>query len=388
MKKLIFLLIISFIVASCSSEKQSSTSVLRKTKDLTSLKIEKNKKIKQMNSLKKELRQIDEAILILDPDEKLPLITSFVLTSENFNHHLEVQGNIKTRQNVVLYPEYNGILKRVFVKEGQIVKKGELLAEIDDAGLKNQLEQIMIQSSLSETIYERYKRLWNEKIGSEMQLLQAKTKHEAQLKSIAQLKKQLLRTKIRAPFSGTIDEIFANTGANLIPGQTPVLRVVNLNQMYIEANIPERYVNEIKSGTDATVEIPMLGKTYSTQIRQTSNFINPNNRSFRVEAPLANLDKTMKPNLSCRLKIKDYSNPEALMIPLGIIKENARGENYIFKLNPENKENVYTTEKIFIELGKKSIDKIEVILGLEEGELILNEGALIVEDNQRVREIR
>ena len=388
MKKLIFLLIISFIVASCSSEKQSSTSVLRKTKDLTSLKIEKNKKIKQMNSLKKELRQIDEAILILDPDEKLPLITSFVLTSENFNHHLEVQGNIKTRQNVVLYPEYSGILKRVFVKEGQIVNKGELLAEIDDAGLKNQLEQIMIQSSLSETIYERYKRLWNEKIGSEMQLLQAKTKHEAQLKSIAQLKKQLLRTKIRAPFSGTIDEIFANTGANLIPGQTPVLRVVNLNQMYIEANIPERYVNEIKSGTDATVEIPMLGKTYSTQIRQTSNFINPNNRSFRVEAPLANLDKTMKPNLSCRLKIKDYSNPEALMIPLGIIKENARGENYIFKLNPENKENVYTTEKIFIELGKKSIDKIEVILGLEEGELILNEGALIVEDNQRVREIR
>ena len=158
--------------------------------------------------------------------------------------------------------------------------------------------------------------------------------------------------------------------------------------MYIEANIPERYVNENTSGTDATVEIPMLGKTYSTQIRQTSNFINPNNRSFRVEAPLANLDKTMKPNLSCRLKIKDYSNPKALMIPLGIIKENARGENYIFKLNPENKENVYTTEKIFIELGKKSIDKVEVILGLEEGELILNEGALIVEDNQRVREIR
>ena len=388
MKKLIFLLIISFVMTTCSGEKQSSTSLLSKTKDLASLKIEKNQKIQQMNALKKELKQIDEAILTLDPDEKLPIITSFVLNPENFDHHLEVQGNIQTRQNVVLFPEYNGILKRVFVKEGQVVKKGELLAEIDDAGLKNQLEQIMIQSSLSKTIYERYKRLWNEKIGSEMQLLQSKTKHEAQLKSIAQLKKQLLRTKIRAPFSGTIDEIFANTGANLIQGQTPVIRVINLNEMYIEANIPERYVNEIKSGTDATVEIPMLGKTYSTQIRQTSNFINPNNRSFRVEAPLANLDETIKPNLSCRLKIKDYSNPKALMIPLGIIKENAKGENYIFKLNPGNKQNVYTTEKIFIQLGKKSIDKIEVIVGLEEGQLILNEGALIVEDNQRVRDIR
>jgi RND family efflux transporter MFP subunit len=388
MKKLIFLLIISFIVASCSSEKQNSTSALTKDKDLASLKVQKDKKIQQINALKIELNQINQAILILDPDEKLPLITSFVLTSENFNHRLEVQGNIQTRQNVMLFPEYNGSLKQVFVKEGQIVKKGTLLAQIDDAGLKNQLEQLEIQSSLSKTIYERYKRLWNEKIGSEIQLLQAKTAHEAQLKSIAQLKKQLQKTEIRAPFSGTIDEIFANIGASLVAGQTSVLRVVNLNEMYVEANIPERYVSEIKSGTDAIVEIPMLGKTYSTYIRQTGSFINPNNRSFRVEAPLANLDGTIKPNLSCRLKIKDYNNPKALMIPLGIIKKNANGENYIFKLKPENKQNVYTTEKNFIKLGKKSIDKIEVIEGLEEGTLILNEGALIVEDNQRVREIR
>jgi RND family efflux transporter MFP subunit len=388
MKKLIFLLIISFIVASCSSEKQNSTSALTKDKDLASLKVQKDKKIQQINALKIELNQINQAILILDPDEKLPLITSFVLTSENFNHRLEVQGNIQTRQNVMLFPEYNGSLKQVFVKEGQIVKKGTLLAQIDDAGLKNQLEQLEIQSSLSKTIYERYKRLWNEKIGSEIQLLQAKTAHEAQLKSIAQLKKQLQKTEIRAPFSGTIDEIFANIGASLVAGQTSVLRVVNLNEMYVEANIPERYVSEIKSGTDAIVEIPMLGKTYSTYIRQTGSFINPNNRSFRVEAPLANLDGTIKPNLSCRLKIKDYNNPKALMIPLGIIKKNANGENYIFKLKPEKKQNVYTTEKIFIKLGKKSIDKIEVIEGLEEGTLILNEGALIVEDNQRVREIR
>ena len=388
MKKLIFLLIISFIVASCSSEKQSSTSAITKAKDLASLKGQKEKKIQQMNALKVELNQINQAILMLDPDEKLPLITSFVLTSENFNHHLEVQGNIQTRQNVILFPEYNGSLKHVFVKEGQIVKKGALLAQIDDAGLKNQLEQLEIQSSLSKTIYERYKRLWNEKIGSEIQLLQAKTAYEAQLKSIAQLKKQLQRTEIRAPFSGTIDEIFANIGASLITGQTPILRVVNLNKMYVEANIPERYVSEIKSGTDAIVEIPMLGKTYSTYIRQTASFINPNNRSFRVEAPLANLDGIIKPNLSCRLKIKDYSNPKALMIPLGIIKENAIGENYIFKLKPGNKKNVYITEKVFIKLGKKSMDKIEVIEGLEVGTLILNEGALIVEDNQRVREIR
>jgi RND family efflux transporter MFP subunit len=386
MKQLISLLIISAAITACSAEKQSSTSAL--TKDLSSLKAQKDKKIHQMNLLKKELNKINQAIMALDPDEKLPLITSFSLTPENFNHHIEVQGNIQTRQNVLLYPEYNGSLKQLYVKEGQKVKKGAILAQIDDAGLKNQLEQLEIQSNLSKTIYERYKRLWDINIGSEMQLLKAKTTYEAQMKSLAQVKKQLLRTEIRAPFSGTVDEIVANIGANLMPGQTPVLRVVNLKEMYIEANIPERYVSEIKLGTEAIVEIPMLGKTYFTQIRQTGSFINPNNRSFRVEAPLANSDETIKPNLSCRLKIEDYSNPKALMIPLSIIKENAEGDKYIFKLKPGKKEDIYTTEKVFIKLGKKSINKIEVIEGIKPGVLILEKGALLVEDNQRVRKVR
>ncbi|PDH45901.1 MAG: efflux transporter periplasmic adaptor subunit [Flavobacteriales bacterium MED-G15] len=388
MKKLISLLITSIIIAACSGEKQSSTSALLQAEDLDGLKVQKDEKIQQMNALKKELNQINQAILTLDPDEKLPLITTIKLAPENFNHHIEVQGNIQTRQNVLLYPEFNGSLKQVFVQEGQKVKKGALLAQIDDAGLKNQLEQLEIQSNLSKTIYERYQRLWDKNIGSEMELLKAKTTYEAQLKSIAQLKKQLLRTQIRAPFSGTIDEIIANTGANLMPGQTPVLRVVNLDEMYIEANIPERYVSDIKLGTDALVEIPMLGKTYATQIRQTGSFINPNNRSFRVEAPLANTDGDIKPNLSCKLKIKDYNNSSAIMIPLSIIKENAKGDKYIFKLKPGNKQDVYTTEKVFIELGKKSMEKVEVTGGIAPGTLIVNEGAAIVEDNQRVRNIQ
>lgn len=388
MKKLISLLITSIIIAACSGEKQSSTSALLQDEDLDGLKVQKDEKIQQMNALKKELNQINQAILTLDPDEKLPLITTIKLAPENFNHHIEVQGNIQTRQNVLLYPEFNGSLKQVFVQEGQKVKKGALLAQIDDAGLKNQLEQLEIQSNLSKTIYERYQRLWDKNIGSEMELLKAKTTYEAQLKSIAQLKKQLLRTQIRAPFSGTIDEIIANTGANLMPGQTPVLRVVNLDKMYIEANIPERYVSDIKLGTDALVEIPMLGKTYATQIRQTGSFINPNNRSFRVEAPLANTDGDIKPNLSCKLKIKDYNNSSAIMIPLSIIKENAKGDKYIFKLKPGNKQDVYTTEKVFIELGKKSMEKVEVTGGIAPGTLIVNEGAAIVEDNQRVRNIQ
>jgi hypothetical protein len=166
------------------------------------------------------------------------------------------------------------------------------------------------------------------------------------------------------------------------------MRIVNLQQMYTEASVPERYLREVKKGTSAKVSIPMLDREYSTTIRQTGNFINPNNRSFRVETPLPNPDEMIKPNLSCKLKINDYSNPQALMIPLRIVKENALGKKYIFKLKPDGKDQVYRTQQIFVQLGKKSSDKIEVLEGLQAGDLLVDEGATIVENNQRVKNIQ
>jgi RND family efflux transporter MFP subunit len=388
MKKIIYSLCLTSIFLACSGDQAASTQDLIASKNLKGLKTQKEKKLKSLNALKLELNQINTAISDLDPSEKLALISMFEVKPENFEHCIDIQANVKTRQNVLLYPEYNGTLKRVYVAEGQKVKKGKLLAQIDDAGLKNQLEQLEIQAKLSKTTYERTQRLWDQNIGSEMQLLQTKANYESQLKSIAQLKKQLQRTQILAPFSGTIDEIVANTGANLLPGQTPVMRIVNLQQMYTEASVPERYLREVKKGTSAKVSIPMLDREYSTTIRQTGNFINPNNRSFRVETPLPNPDEMIKPNLSCKLKINDYSNPQALMIPLRIVKENALGKKYIFKLKPDGKDQVYRTQQIFVQLGKKSSDKIEVLEGLQAGDLLVDEGATIVENNQRVKNIQ
>ena len=388
MKKNIHILYIIVFAIGCSGDQSVTTSDLIRAKDLNGLKTQKEQKLKILNSLKAELNQINDAISDLDPSEKLALISIFEVKPENFDHYIEIQANIKTRQNVLLYPEYTGTLKKIFVEEGQEVKKGKLLAQIDDAGLKNQLEQLQIQTALSRTTYERTQRLWNQNIGAEMQLLQAKATYESQLKSIAQLKKQLQRTQILAPFSGVIDEIMANTGANLLPGQTPVLRIVNLRKMYTEASVPERYLSQIKKGSTAIVKIPMLNREYTTTIRQIGNFINPNNRSFRVETPLPNPDDMIKPNLSCKLKIKDYSNPGALMIPLRIIKENAVGKKYIFKLNPDEKDQVYRTEQTFIQLGKNSIDKVEVLVGIQSGDLLVDEGATIVENNQRVKNIQ
>ena len=388
MKKIIHSLYIIAFIIGCSGDQSVSTTELIEAKDLNGLKTQKEDKLKTLNAIKMELSQINAAIANLDPSEKLALISMFEVKPENFDHHIEIQANIKTRQNVLLYPEYNGTLKKVYVEEGQKVKKGKLLAQIDDAGLKNQLEQLQIQTKLSKITYERTQRLWDQNIGSEMNLLQAKATYESQLKSVAQLKKQLQRTQILAPFSGTIDEIVANTGANLLPGQTPVMRIVNLKKMYTEASVPERYLEQVKKGTSATVKIPMLDREYPTTIRQTGNFINPNNRSFRVETLLPNPDEMIKPNLSCKLKINDYSNPEALMIPMRIVKENASGKKYIFKLKSDGKDQVYRTEQTFVRLGKNSVDKVEVLEGIQAGDLLVDEGATIVENNQRVKNIQ
>jgi membrane fusion protein, multidrug efflux system len=388
MKKVFFTLILSSFILSCSGNKSESTKDLITSENLEGLKSQKEKKLKAFNALKNELKQINDAIVDLDPSEKLPLISMLEIKPENFDHYVEIQANVKTRNNVLLYPEYTGTLKAVYAQEGQKVKKGKLLAMIDDAGLKDQLEQLEIQAELSKTIFDRTQRLWDQNIGSEIQLLQAKTTYNSQLKSIAQLKKQLNRTKIYAPFSGTIDEIIANTGANMMPGQTPVMRIVNLSDMYAEADVPERYLSQIKRGTTAFVNIPVLNLELETNVRQTGTFINPVNRSFRVETPLENTSEIIMPNLNCKLKINDYSNPSALMIPLGVIKENANGQKYVYKLIPEDKKQVFRTQQALVELGKKSFDKVEVLSGIEIGDLIVEEGATIVEDNQRVKNIQ
>ena len=387
MKKLLIIVsLFSFIVA-CKSEKKPSVSELIASGNLKGLRTEKDAKTKTFNSLKIELNKINTAIATLDPNENLPLITAINLSSEKFNHFIEFQASIKTRKNVLLYPEFNGILKKIYVKEGQKVKKGMLLAHIDDAGLRSQLEQLEIQTALSKTKLERIQRLWDQKIGAEINMLEAKTMYESKLKSIAQLKKQIEKTEIRAPFSGIIDEITANTGTNLMPGQTPVMRIVNLDEMYTESNVPERYLKSIKIGTEAIIEIPMLGREYKSTIRQTGSFINPNNRSFRVEAPLVNSDNMTKPNLTSKLKILDYSNQEAILIPLRIIKENAKSESYVYRLKSDQKEGVYLTERVFLKLGKKTQDRVEVLEGLNVGDLIVDEGSSIVENNQRVKTI-
>ena len=388
MKKIIYTLGISFLLINCSQEMvdTSNTNGVEGI-NLEDLNIQKANYTKQINDLKLELEKINSAIDALGSSEKRTLITAFITETQSFEHQIEIQANIKTRQNVLIYPEFAGRLITLKVVEGQNVKKGNLLALIDDAGITDQLDQMILQLNLAKTTFERTQRLWDQKIGSEMMYLEAKTRYKAAQKQVSQIKQQLAKTKIYAPFNGVIDEIQARLGSNLIPGITPVLRIVNLNTMFAESDVPENYLSNITKGSKAKVSIPALNQIQNTEIHQTGNFITPSNRTFRVEARLENPEGLIKPNLNARLSVMDYFNPEAIMIPLRVVREDAKNQSYVFVLSKPEKDNGFTTEQRMVTLGKTKEEMVEIIDGLTTGELVVEEGVSLLVTNQKVKRI-
>ena len=385
MKKLIITLSL-ILLLSCNSSRNSSINDLINKGDLETLKKKKKEYVDLMNDLRLDLNDINNGIMLLDENEQIQVISKFNVIEKEFTTYVELQANLKSRKNVVILSEFQGALKNLFVREGQLVKKGELLAEINDSGLKEQLDQMLIQANYTKDNFDRIKRLWEKNIGSEMQFLKAKSDFETNNKMVEQIRDQLSKTKIYAPFDGEIDEIISNLGSNLVPGSS-ILRVVNLDIIYAEAQVPEKYVSSIELGTEALVSIPLLNKEVTSKIVQSGNFINPNNRTFRVEAPVENKDKRIKQNLNARIKIKNYSNIKALVVPLRVIREDASGRPFIYKLVETDKKDILLTVKIFVETGANNDEEIEITKGLSIGDIIVLEGANNVEDNQRVRVI-
>tara|TARA_Y100000739_G_scaffold9782_1_gene8506 strand:+ start:2118 stop:3278 length:1161 start_codon:yes stop_codon:yes gene_type:complete len=385
MKKLIITLSL-ILLLSCNSSRNSSINDLINKGDLETLKKKKKEYVDLMNDLRLDLNDINNGIMLLDENEQIQVISKFNVIEKEFTTYVELQANLKSRKNVVILSEFQGALKNLFVREGQLVKKGKLLAEINDSGLKEQLDQMLIQANYTKDNFDRVKRLWEKNIGSEMQFLKAKSDFETNNKMVEQIRDQLSKTKIYAPFDGEIDEIISNLGSNLVPG-SPILRVVNLDIIYAEAQVPEKYVSSIELGTEALVSIPLLNKEVTSKIVQSGNFINPNNRTFRVEAPVENKDKRIKQNLNARIKIKNYSNIKALVVPLRVIREDASGRPFIYKLVETDKKDILLTVKIFVETGANNDEEIEITKGLSIGDIIVLEGANNVEDKQRVRVI-
>ncbi|MDD7887936.1 efflux RND transporter periplasmic adaptor subunit [Flavivirga sp. 57AJ16] len=384
MKNILILSFVTLVLTSCGADKKMSVEDIIASGNLEHIRKKKAELDVSAQEISSQLRQLESEIKKLDPQERIPLITTFKTKEAVFNHFVELQGSVSTKQNLVIYPEYSGTLTRVYVKEGQKVAKGQILAKIDDGGLSQQVAQLQIQADLAKTTFERQERLWNQKIGSEIQYLQAKSNYEAQQRAVNQLQQQVEKTAVRAPFSGTIDDVITEQGSVVAPGQSQLFRIVNLQDMYIETDVPERYISNITTGKDVLVEFPILGKKMDAKIRQAGNFINPANRTFKIEVAVSNKDKSIKPNLTAKLKINDYRSEKAILIPQSIISENAEGQQYVYTITDKT-ENKAKAKRVIIETGKTQGDNIEVLSGLEHGNEIIDEGARSVKDGQEVK---
>jgi len=384
MKKIYSILVLSLLLVACGSSENGSVSQTIESGDLEAIRSMKTNLTNQLNGIETDLVALEAAIANLDTNENLPLVTTFEVQPQVFNHYLDLQGNVKTRENVLLYPEMAGTLLTVKVKKGARVSKGQILAVIDNGGMSNQLSQLKTQAALAQTTFERQATLWEQKIGSEIQYLQSKAQAEAQANAVLQLEKVLAKAQITAPFSGVIDQVLKDPGTVVSPGNgSEVFRLINLSNMYIEVDVPEGYLGAVTKGKKAGVYFPVLQDSVNAVVRETGNYINPNNRSFSAEIAVENPNGQIKPNLNARVHINDYTNENALLIPQSVISENAAGEQYAYVAELNNGEAI--AKRHIITTGKTQGDFVEITSGINAGDLIIKEGGRSVKDAQAVK---
>ena len=378
MKQLILILTILTIV-SCNDKKEIDTNKLIENKDISALEQKRYELVNQIDFLQKDLNTIISALNRLDSSKKRVFVTVIPVKTSKIKNKISLQSIIKTDQNIVLQPEFTGPISNIKVVEGQSVSKGDVLMIVDDGGLEQSVEFQKEQLKLSKTIFERQSRLWADKIGSEIEYLEAKTAFKTQKSRYSQLNEQLQKSVITAPFDGEIDDIFIELGELVTPGQSPLLRLISTSEMYLEAEVPEKYLKSVSVGTPVEIEIPVLNKKINTKVSFIGKHINTVNRTFRVVVKIKKTD-SLSPNLISTLHIFDYINNNALIIPTNIISENSDGSEYVYSVNNNN-----TAQKIFIKTGNEENGYVEVIEGLKENDIIINEGARLVKEGQAVQ---
>ena len=377
MKKIAILTILSFVLFACGNkENNQSIESLIETKNIKALNEKKT-------ALQAEIAKIEAGLATLDVKKEEALVTVATIKDTIFNHYLDIQGSVDTKENILIQPEFSGTLISLTVKAGQRVAKGQILARVDDAGMSQQLASAENQYSLAKTTYERQKNLWDKKIGSEIQFLQAQTQMISAQKGVAQIKAQLSKTVIRAPFTGTIDEVFVEKGQVVSPSAQGLMRIVNLANMYVATTVPESYIGKLKMGDLVDVYLTSLGKTYKGKVRQVGNFINPNNRSFGIEVSLPNPDNLLRPNQVAKLKITDYTNKNAIVVPTGVIQKDGSGSNYVYVVQESNGK-TGTAKKVIVEIGKSSENVTEIVSGLSANDIIVVEGVNSISNGMKL----
>ena len=359
------LLLLSIGVASCTGN------------DLDAKKAELEGLKSQLSEISTQIKALEAELIAADPAfaaaaKKSLLITTVAATKGDFTHFVEVTGSVLSKKNVNISAETGGRILDIPAIEGMRMSKGQVLAKIDSESIQRSIEELENNLSLARTVFEKQERLWNQKIGTEIQYLEAKSRKEGLEKSLASLRTQMAKAAVRAPFNGTVETVRVREGELVQPG-SQMFQFVGESDLFIEADISESYIGVLSKGDSVEITFPSIKKTITTKVSATGSIINPNNRTFKVEVFLPSLPE-VKPNMISILKIQDYKNKESVIVPSHLILADTKGD-YLFAV--ENG----VAKKKYVTRGYTSGDQTEIVEGLVGTEILVDKGFREVGDN-------
>ena len=361
--KLIFFSLATLLMACGSSDKKAELEKLKK----------------QKSDLETKIITIEEELKKSDTTSQKSKVTEIIvspLTPQIFKTYIEIQGRIDADENVMLSSEIPGTVTKINVKVGDQVSKGEILAETDARAIEQQIQDMQTNLDLAKQVYDRQKNLWDQKIGTEVQYLQAKTTKESMENKMGSLREQLRMSKIISPISGTVDGVNIKVGQSVMPGMNAIT-VINFSNLKVKADVAESYANRIKTGNDVLVLFPDMKDSMSSKVSYASRSINSLNRTFNVEVMLDNT-KEYHPNMVAKLRINDFqSSAPELVVPVKYIQ---RGTTETYVLVAEHDKAV----KKVIKTNREYNGLIEVTSGLQAGDLLIIAGYDVLNDGDAI----
>jgi RND family efflux transporter MFP subunit len=306
-------------------------------------------------------------------------VSTIVVKASAFTNYVQLQGKVDAQDNVTAYPQAPGMITGLYVKPGDHVSKGQILAQLDNSVLKQQIAQAETQANLANTVFQRQKNLWDQKIGTEVQFLQAQATAQGAQKQVAALREQAALYRITSPIGGTIDQMDLKLGQAASPGVTGI-RIVNADNLKVKADVPESYATRVNQGQEVLILFPDANDSLKTKVTFAAKVIDPASRSFGIEVKLPST-KTLRPNMTAILKIADYSKAKAIVVPLKVLQKSELGD-YVFV----NEGGI--AKRRIVKTGATYNSQTEILSGLKEGEQLITMGAADIEEGDHVNVIQ
>ncbi len=369
------------LVACGNSVKEKKGSLGDKKAQLEKLKTEQVTLATKIKTLEEEIAKLDTAA---GKSDKAKLIAVTPVVTEDFSHYIDLQGKIDADNISYIAPPngQGGIVTDLYIKEGQFVKKGQLILKMDDKVLRQQIRITETQLALAKDLYQRQKNLWDQNIGSEVQLISAKSNVEALERQIATINEQIKLYTVYSPAAGIADVVAVKVGEFFsgMMGVSPQIRIVNNSTLKAVIEVPENYMSRVRVGSQVIVTLPDMNKTFNSTVKLSSQTINPSTRTFTIEASIPG--GGVRPNSIAAVRIKDYDAPNALVIPVNLIQTDDKGK-YVYVVEKDSKGRSIAVKKTVV-VGESYGDKIEIKAGLQTGMQLISEGYQTVYDKQVV----